>query len=400
MWQVFIKELLELVRDKKTMFFVIALPVIIFPVLFGGIAFLAANLAMDEHKKVLNFALLNSEQAPEFSQALVYHRDFKQVKVELADEQAIRKSISDGVVDVVIEIPADFNVDSALQAKVGWKVYFNNSSQLNSVNAKVNKVFNKYLDGVRESHLKANNITQEQYELIKTPIALEIVNTADQRENIGEQIGGMIPYILIILCMTGAMYPAIDIGAGEKERGTLETLLLTPINRTELVLGKFFTIMFTSIMSALITVTSMAVWGTIIGQMVDVEEITKVIGSISFFDIFLMVLMLIPIAAIFAALLLAISIYAKSFKEAQNYMGPVTMLGFVPVLIAMLPGIKLDSFWAYVPLTNVSLAIKEILKGTIEYSSVIGIFISTVIFALFALWFCVTWFKREQVLFR
>ena len=83
---------------------------------------------------------------------------------------------------------------------------------------------------------------------------LETVNTADEQENIGELIGGFIPYILIPLILTGAMYPAIDIGAGEKERGTLETLLLTPISRFSLVLGKFFTILVTGLITAAITV--------------------------------------------------------------------------------------------------------------------------------------------------
>lgn len=400
MWQVYVKELLELLRDKKTLFFVIALPIIIFPVMFGFMALVIANVAIDEQQKVLNYAIINGDQAPEFNQAMIYHRDFNKVDLELSDENKIREAITNNQVNVVLKIPADFSLINIKLKQANWTLYFNNASQINSVKQKVNKVFDTYVKDLRLEHLKELGLSEQQYQLLKKPIKLTTVNTADQRENFGEKVGGFIPYMLIILCLTGAMYPAIDLGAGEKERGTLETLLLTPISRASLVLGKFFTIMTTSITTALITVSSLVFWSYLIGKITQVKQVSEIMAAVGLADVFLMVLMLVPIAAIFSALVLAISIYAKSYKEAQNYMGPLTMFTFMPVMIAMLPGIKLDSFWAFVPISNVALAIKEILKGTIEGSTVFYIFSSTAVFALLALWFCTHWFKKEAVLFR
>ena len=407
MWQVYRKELLELVRDRKTLFFMIALPLIVFPIIFGIMGLVVANVAIDEKKKVLNYALVNGDRAPKFTEAMFYHRDFKLTEINLSNEQEIRTAILQQQVDFVIKINEDYQADSDLPnadkpnlKAPTWQLFFNNSSQINSVRQKVEKVFTPYLAQIRERQLAQLSLSEQQYQLLAKPVVLKVVNTADERENFGEQVGGFLPYLLIMLCLTGAMYPAIDIGAGEKERGTLETLLLTPISRTALVMGKFFTVMTTSAISALVTISSLVFWGYIVGKVFQVDAVGRILASVGGFDFVLMLFMLIPVAAIFAALALAISIYARSFKEGQNYMSALSMLGFVPVMMAMLPGIELKGTWAYVPVTNVALAIKEILKGTIEYSAMFGIFISSLVFAVIAVGFCVHWFKKESVLFR
>lgn len=397
---VYRKELLELLRDKKTLFFIVALPTLIFPVLFGLMGLLVANIAQDEQRRVLTYSIVNAEQAPSFTKAIKYHRDFNEHVLLNSEREHIFKQVRAGVVDLVIEIPLSHQSQVEAQQKVEWQVYYNDASQINSVRNKLNKVFKPYTAEIKADLMASFQLTEEQFELLSKPITLKTVDTADERENLGEKIGGFIPYLLIILCMTGAMYPAIDIGAGEKERGTLETLLLTPQSRLTIVLGKFFTIMTTGIFTALIAVSSLLFWSYLIGELADIDAVNRVMSSVGILDMSLVLLMLLPISAIFAAILLAISIYAKSFKEAQNYMGPVSILGFMPVMIVMLPGVQLDGIWSYVPISNVALAIKEILKGTIEYQHLIGIFGSSVVFALLSVLFCVYWFKKESVLFR
>lgn len=400
MWQVYLKELTELLRDRKTLFFIIALPLIIFPIIFGVMGAVVANVTMGEQQKVLNYALVNEQQAPAFAEGMFYHRDFKKIDLDLASEEKIKQAIFSGSVDLVIQISDSHIEDIAAQSQDKWQLYFNNASQISFVKSKVHKVFDDYVESLREQRLQNLGITAEAFDILKTPIKLETVNTADERESLGEKLGGILPYLLIVLCMTGAMYPAIDIGAGEKERGTLETLLLTPVSRVSIVLGKFFVIMTTGIVTALITVLSLALWSYLIGELANVEVVKRILSSVGVGDLLLILLMLIPVSSIFAALLLAISIYARSFKEAQNYMGPMSLLGFMPVMVAMLPGIKLNWTWSLVPISNVALAIKEILKGTIDYVMLFSILGSTVFFAVISISFCVYWFNKESVLFR
>ena len=241
--------------------------------------------------------------------------------------------------------------------------------------------------------------TPQEQEHLLNPLTIEEHNTADMRELLGERVGGMLPYIFIIFCFMGALYPAIDLGAGEKERGTLETLLLAPIRRYQIVLGKFFVIFTTGVTAALLCLTSFGVM-----LAVKVQEITgelgEVIASVSVVDLVLIAAMLIPTAAMFAAVLLSVSIYAKSFKEASAYCGPLNFLAIVPAFIAMLPIVKLDWYWAMVPITNISLAIKELIKGTMNYEMFIAILGSSVVIAGAFLFFCTRWFEREAVLFR
>ncbi|WDE09947.1 ABC transporter permease [Thalassomonas haliotis] len=400
MWQVYKKELLELVRDRKTLFFMIALPLLIFPVIFAIMGAVVASAAIEEEQKVLRYAIINGEQASRFEESLFYHRDFHKQEMALAHEDDIFAAIRSGQLDLVIKVNARHQDDLSAEQQSQWQLYFNDSSQLNQVKQKVNKVFNQYLQALRQDKFGQLGINKKQFELLMKPVQLKTVDTANERENVGEQIGGLLPYLLIVLCLTGAMYPAIDLGAGEKERGTLETLLLTPISRYALVLGKFFTIMTTGIVTALITVFSLVMWSYLIGELADVDVVARVLASVGITDLLLMLLMLIPVSAIFAAILLSISIYARSFKEAQNYMGPMSMLGFFPVMVAMLPGIKLNWSWSLVPISNVALAIKEILKGTIDHWMLVSILASSTVFALAAIFLCVYIFNKESVLFR
>ena len=417
---IYFKELLELLRDRKTLIFMVALPLIIFPVLFALMGLLVANVTIDEQQKVLRYSVINAEKAPSFAKALRYHRDFTLVSIddlnanqvnkantaEHTTEQAtlnqkqITKAIENNWVDLVIVINENHHTKMIQHETDKWQLYFNNASAINAIKTKVNKVFTPYVKSLRDVHLKQIKVSPETYQHLQTPVQLETINTADERENIGEQIGGILPYLLIVLCLTGSMYPAIDIGAGEKERGTLETLLLTPIPRFSIVMGKFLTIMTTGIITALISVSSLLLWTYLLGELANIDVIKRVMNLVGGGDLLLVLAMLIPVSAIFAALLLSVSIYARSYKEAQNYMGPMTILGFFPVMVAMLPGIQLNWTWALVPISNVALAIKEILKGTIDYHMLWMIMGSSSIVALLAIGFCIHCFNKESVLFR
>ena len=258
----------------------------------------------------------------------------------------------------------------------------------------------EYSDTLQESKLLSFGIDKSAQQSILKPINVVKVDTADKRENLGEKMGGLLPYLLIPLVLMGASYPAIDLGAGEKERGTLETLLLTPITRTELVLGKFITLLTTSIASTTITVISMGGWIALALAFADLEFIKAAFSTLGITDLLMIFVLLLPVAAIFSSLALAISIYARSFKEAQNYMTPLSIVVFFPIVISVMPNMELTTKTAFIPVTNVALAIKEIIKGTVDYTLVGLIFLATALIAGALLAFCVKWFNREDVLFR
>lgn len=401
MWLVFKKELKELLRDKKSLFFMIALPVAIFPLLIGIGGYVGAQAVKDVQTRVLDFAVIGSQYAPEFTQQLRDVEQFNLIELpaDIQSEQEIKDYVKSGEVSFVLTIPEDYSNDVLRAGQIVLRVFLNDAG-LNMVNKRLSEITDKIAETNQKAAFASLNVTEEQQSGLLKPFSIEKVNVADDRENWGEKIGGFFPYIIFILCLQGAMLPATDLGAGEKERGTLETLLISPIERHKLVMGKFFTIAFAGVTSALITVVSMAVWGLVLSQGMAVEIVAEFMASIGLIDFVLIFLMLVPVVAMFASALLSLSIYARSFKEAQGYMTPIVFVVIVPVMIAMLPGIELKGIYAWIPLTNVALAIKELIKGTMDYMQLFAIFTSTAIIAGALISFCIYWFKQEKVLFR
>jgi sodium transport system permease protein len=397
MWLVFKKEIKELLRDRKTLFFMIALPLLIFPLIIGIVGFVSKQAIDKAETQVLNYALIGGQYAPDIVKELQQPEKFSLVEIKVnADYTSI---IRNEIVDFVLEIPENYSNDVLKNGQANVKLYFNDAG-LNLVYRRVNEIVKSQSELFQQSAFTSLGLDATEQSALIEPLVLEKVNTADDRENWGEKIGGMLPYLLFLICLSGAMAPATDIGAGEKERGTLETLLISPIDRNKIVMGKFLTIAFAGTMTALITVLSMVIWGLVLSQGMAIKFVADFMAQIAILDFLLIFLMLVPVVAIFSAVLLSISIYAKSFKEAQSYMGPMTILVVVPIMLALLPGVELKGGWAWVPVTNVSLAMKELVKGTMDYYQLFAIFGSTVIIAgaLFA--FCVYWFNQEKVLFR
>ncbi len=396
MWLVMQKELMELLRDKRTLFFMVAFPLFVFPLIFGGVSYFAQKAVQEAESKVLNYGILNPERHVELVADLANDAQFNYVPVTKPD---IESSIHAGIVDFVLILPENLNQDPLVGGQSRIQILLNDAS-MNMMFHRVNDKVKVYAREQQKLIFEQLGVSEGQQEAVLDPIVLEKVNLADDREDIGEKIGGLIPYFIFVLLLQGVVYLAADLGAGEKERGTLETLLLAPIPRHEIVLGKFLTITTAGLTSALMAVCSMVGWGIVLGQGMAIGIISQFVEQIGIVDFILMFLMLVPVVTIFAAVTLSLSIYAKSYKEAQTYMGFLMIFVFIPIILAMLPGVTLDGGWSWVPLTNVALAIKELIKGTMDYSALLAIFISTAIIGIGSLMFCVHWFNKEKVLFR
>ncbi|GLR69658.1 ABC transporter permease [Agaribacter marinus] len=401
MWLVFKKEVLELTRDRKTLFFMVALPILVFPLLIGGVVYFMQNAYSEAATKALNFAIVANVENTEFAKQLADMPSLHLVEqsTSLASEDEMKKFVKAGNVDFLISIPDNYSEDIISSGQIVIKVYLNDA-QFNRVQDRIWEVLDTLSAVYQRNAFMTLGVDEDTQEGLVKPFVVEKVNVADKRESQGAAIGGMIPYFLFILCLQGAMIPAADIGAGEKERGTLETLLLSPISRTQIVLGKFLTLCFAGVVSALVTVLSIAIWGVVLSQGMAISMVGDFMAAIGIIDFLLVFLMLVPLVAIFAAVLLSLSIYARSYKEAQGYMTPLVFIVIVPVMIALMPGIELKGIYAWIPLTNVALAIKELIKGTMDYFQLLGIFGSSVLLAGLLIAFCVNWFNREKVLFR
>jgi sodium transport system permease protein len=390
---VFLKELLEVSRDRRTLFFMIAMPLLLIPLIIQVTTEFVADAEEEAASATLDYAIFGGEALPELGQALAATPGF--AEAELADPAEIPAAVADDRIDLALVVRPE---GSHGQHVV--ELHYDNAPVSSKVVPRTKAVLEPLTAALRRDRLAAFGIHDPgMLQGVIEPVVMIPRGTAPMREVMGERVGGMLPYLYIIFCFLGAMYPAIDLAAGEKERGTLETLLLVPIARWQVVLGKFLVVFVAGVVAALLTIAGLGGWlwwrSSELGG--DLGAVLAAIGTV---DLLLIATMLIPTAAIFASLLLGISIYAKSFKEAQSYIAPLNMLVILPAFLAMLPGVELDWTTASIPITNISLAIKELIKGTMDHTMLIAILGSSTVLAGALLAASTWWFGREDVLFR
>ena len=215
-----------------------------------------------------------------------------------------------------------------------------------------------------------------------------------------------------MMSLTGAFYPAIDLCAGEKERGTMETLLISPASRSEIVLGKFLTVMLASVTTAILNLLSMGLTGFQLASQVgalsaeagrrSAAAASSVIAPPTLQAAFWMILLLIPLAAFFSAVCVALAVLARSMKEGQYYMTPLYLICMPLIFLTLMPGIELDLFYSLVPITGVALLLRALILGNYDVAIrfFLPVLVPTLVYAAVALRWAVDQFQREDVLFR
>jgi sodium transport system permease protein len=217
------------------------------------------------------------------------------------------------------------------------------------------------------------------------------------------------PFLLVMMSLTGAFYPAVDLCAGEKERGTMETLLITPATRAEIVLGKFLTVMLASVTTAVLNLVSMGLTGIALAQnganlaMEPTQRVAAVgLSPPTLQSAFWMLLLLIPLAAFFSAVCVALAVLARSMKEGQYYMTPLYLVCLPLIFLTLIPETKLNLFYSLVPITGVALLLRALIMG--DYATgakfFLPVLVPTLVYAWTALRWAIDQFQSEEVLFR
>jgi sodium transport system permease protein len=207
----------------------------------------------------------------------------------------------------------------------------------------------------------------------------------------------LFPFMLVMWSLAGALYPAVDLCAGEKERGTMETLLITPAGREEIVLGKFLTIWVFSAVSALLNLFSMGVttWQF---------SAHMPHGGLPLQAIFWCIVLSLPLSALFSAISLAIGAYARSSKEGQYYLMPLFILTMPLIFLTLAPGVELNPFYSLVPITGVGLLMQRLMTAPsldqVPWLYFFPVLAPIGLYSWLALRWAIVQFQREEVLFR
>jgi sodium transport system permease protein len=395
---VFKKELTEAIRDRRTLISTIVVPLLMFPVLTVGFGAAMVSLLNKAEKETPQVMVLGGADSPSVL------ADLKKLEgLRIVDSTPDWKDrIVNKEVGAAVEIPEGFETDLAHQKSDTVKIYdYKNEIKSEFAANHVEKALKKYSDDIVKERLAAKNLAVS----VLNPFEIKQENVAPAEKVGGAAIGGFLGYFVIVLCLQGAMYPAIDLTAGEKERGTMETILSSPISRVHLVLGKFFLVLTAALVTAALSVISMGVsfWASQklhafdSGNGADAASSQLHIGMGAILSVFLMAL---PLAVMFSAALLTIALFAKTYKEAQSYITPLMFVVIIPAIASILPGVELTPKFALIPVLNVSLLCKDLIAGTYHWNLIAIIFGSTCVYAAAALFLAVKMFQRESVLFR
>ena len=305
------------------------------------------------------------------------------------------KMIRAGTARLVLDFPKVTEPAKAVEIDA----FFDKKEQQGQIAfAKVQAVLGELNKASLLAFLKAHNLPAEAQEPIKL-VRKEIL--VGSKDSAGELLVGLLPYVIVMWAFYGGMSIAGDLVAGEKDKTTLETLLITPVSRNQIVLGKFLALTSICLMSSFSTALGLAVVGIV--RPPGSEEILKNGAGVSPAAFVLIVLLMIPTAALFASALIAVSSYAKNPREAQTYMTSLSFLVVFPGMFSQFIGLTDygTKMWInFIPILNTANNLRNVLLGKAEFVPLlITVIISTVLASL-ALLRTVTLVNREEVLVR
>jgi sodium transport system permease protein len=389
---VFKKEMVDTLRDRRAIVLMIVLPLLLFPTIFRVMVTVEKKQAAKAEAKKLRVACINDGNASRFMDMLKQRDD---VVVVPAARERVTALIQADSLDGAFVFAAGFD-DTVAEMKPGRvDFYFKETGDHEIIQNRLRETVDKYEKELLDERFKRLELDQTIVEAVK----VEPHNVASVQERVGGTIGGFLPYMFILFCFIGAMYPAIDLGAGEKERGTLETLLTAPVNRLHLLLGKFGVVVASGLLSAAVSLTGLLF---AIKQSHDLPQgfLDVLLRLLGWHNIVLLLSLLVPLTIFFAGVLLSVSLTARSFKEAQSMISPLNIAVIMPAAIGLTPGIVLNYKNALIPVLNVSLATKAIIAGTVQPGQLAVVYVSLITFAILSLWGSAWWFGRESTIFR
>ncbi|MDR0498761.1 MAG: ABC transporter permease [Holophagales bacterium] len=404
-WLVLKKELIEFTKDRKTMFFTLALPVVLYPLLFGMIGKMVSREVQQARSSQTRIALIDSSKVLEqFLQSRP--DDFKLVPVPDGD---VKQAIKDDQLEMLVTLESSAFQDMAEHRTIPVNVLYNKVEKTGQVGMKRLEDVLQELDKttVQSRLLKLGASTQ-----LAMPTEIHSQQVGGAELALAKLLGTMLPYILMLMLFTGSMQLGIYVTAGERERGTLITLLATGLPRHEIIWGKMLYVFFMGIIISIINIASMAFsMGTLFGSMETKAEYAAMAGqeavqSMSIASvadptiIALTLLLMLPLGLMFSNLIILLGIQAKNSQEAGTAMIPLMLLVVALSIFSMMPGIEKVGLLPYIPIVNISLAIRKLFvqqAGVLEY---LIAFFMTVAMAALLTYISTKLLSRESAIFK
>jgi sodium transport system permease protein len=389
---IFRKEFREIFRDRRTVYSVVISPLLITPLLFALLGSLINKQATDSRTETLTLGIVGQKTAPKLWKRISGRKDVRFVPTTLAEAEAQVKSRN---LKAVAVLPADADSRLDHDLTIGVKVLMDPGNESSRTGlGRLDKVFRELGTAVIKERLNSKKLSEE----LATPFSVEEQPISSGGGAATLILTMMLPYTLAIAAFGGGIYAANDQVAGEKERGTLETLLVTPASRRDIVLGKFLAVAGVCLVSSLLAVVGLMI--PFFSGLKVFEWLAK--GGVTLSPIAILVILIvqIPLAVLFAGILLALSTFARNQKEAQTYLAPLFVLILFPAMASMFLKTESARSMALVPVLNATLIIKQGLANSFDAVFISLAFLASAAYAALALTFAIRLFHKEGVLIK
>ncbi|HCX71751.1 MAG TPA: hypothetical protein DHD79_11015 [Firmicutes bacterium] len=390
---IWFKELLDTFRDKRTLYTMIIAPIIIVPLMMVGGPLLMSSQEKAAEEKPNPIVVIGAENAPTFMKMIEESGSF-----QLIDSQNPEDDLKEGLITLAVTVPQDFErIIAAEGTPADIMIMFEARQQASTVSL---QKFRNILQSYTASEVAERLSRRGMDTALLNPICVSEKNVANEQEMGGMILAAIIPFMLGIWAVSGGMYTAIDTVAGEKERNTMEGLLVCPPSRWSVAIGKFLAVfVIASITVALSLAGIIAAYQLMLPAIVGEEFQFDM--SLSLGNGLMLILIAVLMITMISAIEIAISAFGRSFKEAQNYMTILTFAVMLPgMLLVFMPDLRLTGAALLIPVVNLFAATKDILMGQSEILNIVIALGSSLIYAILAIVFSVRVFKSEKVLFR
>jgi len=389
---IFSKELKDTLRDRRTLLAMIVVPFCLIPLILSITTRITTSQSDKAMEKQLRVAVVDNDNGNTLLRRMRLRNDLTLYdNIDPSDFNALIRKDS---IDMGMVIADDFDSQIANGTTGAIDIFYDATAD-SMIYTRLERSIRSYKNTILQTRLDSLGATMATI----TPIRIQDNNVYSQREFMGKMVGGVLPYFFVIFCLVGAMYPAIDLFTGEKERGTLETILTAPVSRLAILTGKMAVVILSGVISGILTILGLFVALKINPDMP--EFISNIVMQIlDFKSILLVFLMMVPMTAFFAGMLIPASIYARNYKEAMSIIQPLMYIVIFPLIIAMSPAIKLNVVTALIPVINIALATREIVAGTIDVSLMVLVYVSLFAFAAAGILLCVNRFGKESNILR
>lgn len=400
-WHLAKKEILSTFRDRRALLSNIAIPLVLMPVMMLGMPMLLGGVFEREAVSITPVSVQGAENLPPELRSL-----FEVGLLEVTEVTDVETAVREGDTNTGLLVPEGFDQNVAAGDVASLSVYtLTGNMQSELATGKLTTVLGLYRQQLVQSSLMDAGLDPSLLE----PIRIMTMDASTEQQRSSGMLGWLIPFFIALWSLIGGQMTAVDATAGEKERGTMESLLVSPVSRLEVVIGKWLATVLFGLMATIAAISGYLLGSVLMQRLAtsdseEAEAFQQVLGgslSLNWGGVLELLVSAVLLTAFISALLIFVATFARSFKEAQSYLGPLSFVMVVPaVAMQFRDFFELGPVQYVIPILNAIIVMYDTVRGATDVMGLVVTWVSLLVFTGVLLLLAFRSFKREDVIFR